>query len=312
MNLNDDRITVNTELSTYQFLAITMKKLSMGKVLTDFYRGYESQFSFKSPNQYGEKSMFVYNDEANDILTKQILKISYNRSKSLDILEWNNIIQDENIFIADEYVDKFKNYFDASDSSKLWKTQLNLATNISLEEKKDTDEYEITDPYFKQKMTAIGKSIVFYKKNRHSFIAFMLFFNKYMNEKIENTFNLLTLNKFNMLFDSFDEEEVISLPDDQEKIEFVTSVMKYHKILFKKEDSRKSTYSISTSLFKIRFEWESITLLLNGITLCKEHMFGRFKYMDHPGIMLFIKSLKSLGKYDLMFTKIQKHIIKTF
>lgn len=312
MNLNDDRIVIGSEINSFQFLAITMKKLSMEKVLTDFYRGYENQFTFKKLNQYDEKSMFVFNDETNDILTKQVLKVNYNRAKSLNVLEWQNIIQDENIFIADNYVDKFKNYFNSGDSGKLWKTQLNLTANITLEEVQDTDEYKMTDPYFKQKMTVIGKSIVFYKTYRHSFIAFILFFNKHMNEKIESVFNLLTLNKFSALFDRLDEEDVISLPEDEEKFKFITSVMKYHKIIFKKEDSRHSVYSISTSLFKIRFEWESITLMLNGFTLCKENMFGRFKYMDHPGIMFFIKSLKTLEKYELMFTKIQKHIIKTF
>ena len=313
MDLTDDKITVETELNSYQFLAITMKKLSTGKILTSLYKSYNTQFTFEKPNEFDSKQLFVYNDEANDILTKQVIEVNYNRSKQLDCLDWNNIIQDENIFIADDYIDKFKNYFNSENSGKLWKTHLNLGSTISMNKASDSSTYELTDPYFKQKLSSIGKSIVFYKRYRHSFIAFMLFFNKHMNENIEKEFNLINLNKFNILFNSFDcEDGAIALPSDDQKIDFITSIMKYHKIIFKKKENEKTTYNISTSIFKIRFEIDSITLILNGFTLCHENMFGRFKYMDHPGVMFFIKSLQELGKYDLMFTKIQKHIIKTF
>ncbi len=57
MDLTDDKITVETELNSYQFLAITMKKLSTGKILTSLYKSYNTQFTFENlmnliPNSY--------------------------------------------------------------------------------------------------------------------------------------------------------------------------------------------------------------------------------------------------------------------
>ena len=311
MDLSKDQIYVDKDkLDVFSFSIILLKKLSMNKILYESEtNSYETSLSFTDMDVYymNRKNSFIDKRHDISVITHTINKTKQLNGETLDYLNCVFSFQDNNFCCTEPYIEKFKNYLYLNKNSTT--TNRCIIDSKFYLKRENTMDYIINDPYFKQKISSIGKSILFYKNYRNSFITFMILFSNYINNT-RNTVNLNTMSKLMPLFDKLDNEEIISLPNEDIIIEFINKVLKYKSMLDKINNNPYSA-NCSTSIFKIKITNKDISLYVNGIGVLNEVHLGRFKYIPHVGLMFFIKCITTMGKFDSLFIKIQKHIIKT-
>jgi hypothetical protein len=311
MDLSKDQIYVDKDkLDVFSFSIILLKKLSMNKILYESEtNSYETSLSFTDIDVYymNRKNSFIDKRHDISVVTHTINKTRQLNGETLDYLNCMFSFQDNKFCCTETYINKFKNYLYLNKNSI---TNGCIIDSKFYLKKENNMNHTIDDPHFKQKISTIGKSILFYKNYRNSFITFMILFSNYINNT-RNTVNLNTMSKLMPLFDKLDNEEIISLPNEDIIIEFINKVLKYKSMLDKINKINPYSANCSTSIFKIKITNKDISLYVNGISVLNEVYLGRFKYMPHVGLMFFIKCITTMGKFDSLFIKIQKHIIRT-